>query len=217
MALPPSIPTSFVPKQPVAPSARKRTSGLNPFLTLSYIILAIMLLGALATFGYKYYLGKVADQKAAALVKAQNEIDQATVSQFIRLRDRFTTAKTVLSRHVSLSGFFDELEFITLQNVRFTALKLNIQDNRTATIEMSGMARNFNALAAQSSAFAAEKRFKRAIFSGFILDGKDGSVTFSMKADVDPSLILQSAQPLPTAAETLPAEPQPPVDTAPQP
>jgi hypothetical protein len=58
---------------------------------------------------------------------------------------------------------------------------------------MAGVAKNFNALAAQSTAFANDKRFKRAIFSGFVLDQKDGTVKFEVKADVESSLVTETA------------------------
>jgi len=34
---------------------------------------------------------------------------------------------------------------MTIQNVRFSTLKVTVQENRTAKIEMTGTARNFNA------------------------------------------------------------------------
>lgn len=191
MALPPTIPTSFVPKQPVL--TRKSTIGFNPFLVVAYFVLGIWILVAFLVFGYQLYLEKIAKQRADDLITAQNNIDQATVTDFIRLRDRFTTAKTVLDKHVTLSHFFDNLENITVQNARFTSLKITVKDTRTASIEMAGVAKNFNALAAQSTAFANDKRFKRAIFSGFVLDQKDGTVKFEVKADVESSLVTETA------------------------
>lgn len=192
MALPPTIPTSFVPRQPVSATAHKRTSGANPFLMLSYIILGITLIASAAVYGYKYYLDQVATTKSAALTAAQNNVDQATLSQFIRLRDRFTSSKDILNKHVELSQFFDVLESITLQGVRFNSLDIAVNEDRTAQVTMSGTAKTFNALAAQSAAFAAEKRIKRAIFSSIDVNPKDGTVAFELKADLDPTLVEAS-------------------------
>ena len=208
MALPPSIPTSFVPKQPVTAAPRHRVSGSNPFLALAYIITGITILGCFAVFGYEYYLQGVAKTKANEVVAAQNQIDQATVTDFVRLRDRFTQAKGLLNSHITFSQFLDVLEARTLVGVRFTALKATVTDDRTARIEMNGVARSFNTLAAQSASFATEKRIKRAIFSGITLNGKDNSVVFSLSADLDPSLVTAS----PTAAGT---ETQTPVQKLP--
>jgi hypothetical protein len=186
VAIPPTIPTSFVPKQPVTTS-RKRTSGANPFLALAYIIVTVALVGAAGVFGYQYYLEGLAKKKANDVVTAQRQIDQATVTQFIRLRDRFTAAQGILTSHVALSQYFDTLETLTLPGVTFTKLKVTVAEDRSATIDMSGTARTFNTLAAQSAAFATDKRIKRAIFSAITV--KDNAVSFDLAAELDPTLV----------------------------
>jgi len=106
-----------------------------------------------------------------------------------------------------LSQFFDALESLTLQNVQFTDMKLSVAGDHTATLEMTGTAKNFNALAAQSNAFAADKRIKRAIFSDItITDSK--LVSFKLSADVDSQLITQGATvsgPATTSDSSVPA------------
>ena len=86
--------------------------------------------------------------------------------------------------------------------MRFQTLQLTVEDDRTAVIEMRGTARSFNALAAQSSAFAGEKQIRRAIFSGITVD-KTGLVKFALSAEVSPKLILLT--PEAQAAVMLPA------------
>lgn len=191
MALPPIIPTSFVPKQVMV--TRKSTIGFNPFLLVSYVIFGVWIVSAILVFSYKWYLTKAAGQKTEQLRTAQNNIDQASVNDFIRMRDRFAVSKDTLDKHVTLSHFFDAIEGITIQNARFTNLKLTVQDNRVAKVEMTGTAKNFNALAAQSSAFTAEKNIKSAIFSGFVLDSKDGTVTFQINANIERPLISETS------------------------
>jgi hypothetical protein len=212
MALPPTIPTSFVPKQAVV--ARKSVSGFNPFLMVSYIIFFVWVVVGILVFSYQWYLTKTSEQKKAALVTAQNNIDQASLTDFIRLRDRFTISKETLDKHVTLSQFFDKIEGITIQNAHFTNLKLTVLDNRTAKLEMTGTARNFNALAAQSSAFTTDKDIRKAIFSGFVIDPKDGSVTFQITAEVEPSLITQLASAVQPVAVPDTSVPVPPAKQA---
>lgn len=209
MALPPTIPTSFVPKQPVL--AKRSTSGFNPFLVVSYFILAIWVIIAILVFVYQIYLSKSAEQKRQQIVVAQNNIDQATVTDFIRLRDRFTTAKSILDKHIVTSHFFDDLESVTIQNVHFTSLKLAVKETGSSVVEMQGVARNFNALAAQSTAFTNDKHFKHTIFSGFVLDSKNNTVTFQVNAELDPTIITDSV-----AAYVPPAQSAQPSQTAPQ-
>lgn len=185
---------------------RHRTSGSNPFLALSYLILLIAIVASAGAFGYKFYLDTVLKSKEAEVTKAQNEIDQATVTGFIRLRDRFISAKDILDHQVALSQYFDVLETLTLQNVRFNSLKVGVGNDRVATVTLAGGAKTFNALAAQSAALAGEKRIKRAIFSGINVS-PDNTVTFTLTAQLDPSLIELSAAtvaPPPSAATTTP-------------
>lgn len=190
MAIPPTIPTSFVPKHPVH-NAPHRTSAVNPFLGLAYFVFAVSLVGALVVFGYKFYLAGVAKNQQAQLVEAQKHIDQAVLAELVRLDGRFKQAKSILDRHVVSSQFFDWLEETTLQNVRITTLALSIGEQRTASLDASGVAKSLNTLAAQSHVLATDKKVKHAIFSG-ISTGKDGLISFHMRADVDASLIVQA-------------------------
>lgn len=197
MALPPTIPTSFVPKQPVATGIRQK-SGTNIFLIGALAVLGLSVIGSAATFGYEFYLKSARDAKAAELALAQQSVDIDVVESFIRLRDRLAPVDDILNEHVTLSEFFDTLEVRTLQNVRFNNMSITVANDRTAEIETEGVARTFNALAAQSAALAGEKRIKRAIFSGISVND-NGTVSFTLTASLDPRLI--------TAGEVLPGIP----------
>jgi len=188
VALPPTIPTSFVPKQPVAPTLRRQKSGTNIFFLLGAGALGLAIVASLATFGYEFYLKSARDTKEAELVTAQQQVDIDAVEGFIRLRDRLNAVEIILDRHVALSEFFNTLEVRTLQTVRFSNLGLTVDADRSAGIEMNGIARSFNALAAQSAAIAAEKRIKRAIFTDIQVN-ENGTVGFTLTAVLDPRLI----------------------------
>ncbi len=206
MAVPPTIPTSFVPKQPVNTQPRKQRSGTNAFMLVAVAVAGLSIIAAAGVFGYEYFLKGVRAAKVAELDRAQQAVNIDTVESYIRLKDRLNTTKTILDRHVESSEFFDVLEQLTLQNVRFNTLSITVAEDRTAEIEMGGTARSFNALAAQSQKFAAEKRIKRAIFSGIDVNEND-TVNFKLTASIDSRLI--------TSSDVLPGiqEPQlPPVE-----
>lgn len=219
MALPPTIPTSFVPKQPVATSSRKQQSGTNLFFIIAGVVAIISIASSAGVLGYEMYLKNARDQKSADLALAQKSVDLDTVEGFIRLKNRLNTVEHLLDRHVALSEFFDTLESRTLQTVRFSGLSVAVEDDRSAEIQMEGVARSFNALAAQSSAIAAEKRIKRAIFSDISVN-ENGTVAFSLTATVDPRLItsgevLPGIPDTPTTLPTAPAAPAAPAAAAP--
>lgn len=188
VALPPTLPTSFVPKQPVTTTVRRTRAKNGIFFYIGLFLLGVAVVGAGLTFGYKTYIESVRTSRKAALELAEKNISAAAVEDFIRLRNRIQASNTLLNKHVVASQFFDVLEGLTLQNVRFQSLILSIGNDRSAKIEMHGVARSFNALAAESAAFAAEKRIKRAIFSGITAD-KNGVVSFSLKAELSSKLL----------------------------
>ncbi len=160
--------------------------------------MGVTIVGAGGTFGYKTYVDTVRDARKLKLESAEKNVNPTAVEDFIRLRNRIQAAGSVLDQHIVTSQFFDVLDTLTLQNVRFQSLQFNVEEDRVATIEMRGVARSFNALAAESAAFASEKRIRRAIFSGITAD-KNGLVKFSLKAELLPKLLTMSATSKPLA------------------
>lgn len=190
MALSPTIPTSFVPKQPVLRTvpARPKSGGTNLFLVISFFLLGAAVVGSIAVFGYQQYLGGVIKSKEAELKAAEERINFSTVEDFIRVRNRFTASQELLDQHVALSQFLTVLESTTLSSVRYGTMNFVLEEDGTPTVEMIGVARSFNALAAQSNALGADTRIKSAIFSGIKVN-PNNSVSFTLSAHLAPSLI----------------------------
>lgn len=210
MALSPSIPTSFVPKQPVRPTMqRPRSSGMNLVLIVSFFLLGAAVVGSAGVFLYQQYLKNVIVDKEMALAAAEENINFATVENFIRMRDRFSAAQELLDEHVALSQFLEVLESATLANVRFSSMTFMLLDDGTPTVQMNGVARSFNALAAQSNAFGADGRIKSAIFSNITVN-PNNSVGFEVNANLAPSLIVM----MDPAERPLPEPPALPVSTS---
>lgn len=184
MALPPTIPTSFVPHVSSAPARRFRSNVTGAFGLFAYGVLGLVFVLALGVFFYGRILASSKTAKDAELAAAQAAIDPATVRSFVRLRDRLTSSNALLAKHISFSGFFSELEKILPSSVRFTALHFLLSETGASRIEGAGLAKNFNALAAASNAFAADGRIKDAIFSNISVN-RDGSVSFSLSGVIE--------------------------------
>jgi len=204
VALSPSIPTSFVPKQPTSTAKRPFSSGGNNILLIgAVIILLITLVLAGGTFWYNQFLKSEENAKGQQVIAAQASVNEDTINQLVRLQDRLTAAKMVLNQHIALTQFFTLLESITAQNVHFDTLSIQVADDRSAQISMTGEAQDFNALASQSNIFANQQYIKSAIFSGITLN-QDGEVNFTLTANLDPAIVIESAppatQPVPAAA-----------------
>ena len=190
MALPPTIPTSFVPHQNAVP--RRFSSGFtSAFGFFSYAVLGIVFLLALGILFYGRILAADKSSTDKELLAAEKAIDAKTIENFVRLRNRLTSSETLLGGHVAFSTFFSSLEKILPATVRFTTLRLSLDAAGASKMEGTGVAKSFNALAAASAAFAADGRIKDAIFSNININ-RDSSVSFALAATLDPKIIAFS-------------------------
>lgn len=189
MALPPTIPTAFVPHDSSLSERRLLRTDLGGlFDILSYVILLIVFVLALGVFVYGRVLTERQAVKDKALIVAEENIDSETIKEFVQLRDRLDSSKKLLKNHVVFSAFFTALGGILPVNVRFSSLSISVDETNTAKIQGVGVAKSFNTLAFASTAFATDKRIKDVIFSDIAIN-KDNSVSFSMQALLDPKLI----------------------------
>lgn len=191
MALPPSIPTSFVPRPATSLSSQTRADFSGAFGLFAYAILGVVFLLVLGVFFYGRILASSNDSKDKALQAAEASIDSRAVENFARLRNRLMNSKTLLDGHVAFSGFFSSLEKVLPATVRFTALHLSFDTTGASRVEGGGIAKSFNSLAAASTAFAADGRIKDAIFSNININ-RDGSVSFVFTATLDSKIIAFS-------------------------
>lgn len=188
MDLPPTIPTSFVPQSASSAARQFRSDFTGAFGFIAYGILGIVFVLAIGVFVYGRILSATQAAKDIELAKAEASIDPATAASFVRLRDRLTSGATLLDNHVAFSEFFKVLETLMPTNVRFSSLHLSFDTVTKVKLDGSGIAKSFNTLAAASNAFAEDGRIKEAIFSGISIN-KDSSVSFTLSAALDPSLI----------------------------
>lgn len=189
MALPPTIPTSFVPYSASAGARTFRTDYSGAFRFFIIGVLGLSVLLAVGVFVYGRILVATESSKRSALEKAENDINTSDVENFVRLRNRLTSGGTLLNNHIAVSGFFSMLEKTMPTTARFSSLHVALDGTGKMKLFASGVAKNFNALAAVSSAFAADGRVKDAIFSGIVVSPKDNSVSFTLTAVLDPKLL----------------------------
>lgn len=175
-------------------SGGRRDYSNNLLDAFKYVAYGALGLVVVLSVGVLLYGRLLAGQKAAKdaqLAKAEASIDPATVSEFIRLRDRLEQGAELLNNHVALSGLFSALETLDPTTVRFNSLQAAFGSQNTVQLSGTGTAKSFNALAAVSDALANDGRIKDAIFSSISVN-QDGSVSFSISATLDPKLIQYS-------------------------
>ena len=192
MDIPPTIPTSFVPRSTFASTRRTFTTNFTDvFSIFAYAVLGVVFALALGVFFYGRILAGAQASKDAELAKAEKAIDLATVQGFMQLRDRLTAGQKMLGSHLALSNFFKLVETLLPANVRLSTLHLTLDTTKKVRLEGSGVAKSFNALAAVSNAFAADGRIKEAIFSNIVVN-RDSSVSFTLSATLDSKIVAFS-------------------------
>ncbi|MBU6490655.1 hypothetical protein KGQ25_00610 [Patescibacteria group bacterium] len=201
MALPPTIPTSFVPYSASASARRFRGDYAGAFGFFGYAVLFFVFALAIGVFLYGRVLAATRSAKDAELAKAEAAVDPAVVDGFVRLHNRLSSGQTLLANHIALSGFFNLIEAIIPATVSFTSLHLSFDTSGKMNVEGSGVAKSFNALAVTSTVFAADGRIKNAIFSNIVVR-KDNSVSFAFVATLDPKLTAFSPSASVSAAST---------------
>ncbi len=98
----------------------------------------------------------------------------------------------MLAAHLAPSAIFAFLSEQTLEKVQFKDFTYTIGSvGHDATMQMSGVTDSFATIALQSDRLGGTKVLKNIIFSGISIQ-EAGKVTFSVTADIDPSLILYS-------------------------
>jgi hypothetical protein len=187
--MPPQVPTSFIPKKPLETTGRfKEPGGMGLLFLLSLFIFIASVVGAAGVFGYQTITKNAIASKSDSLQKAEGAFDLSTVQDLIRMDARINSANTLLASHVAPSAIFAFLSQQTLVNVQFTSFTYTLSSDNSATIVLSGIADDFSTVALQSDQFGASKVLKDVIFSN-IKNGAGGSVTFSVSATIDSSLI----------------------------
>ncbi len=187
--MPPQVPTSFIPKKPLdTGNAYHESGGVGFFFFIALFIFIASLVAGGGVFAYQGFLTSSIASKSASLQAAEGAFDLATVQDLIRLDSRINNANVLLSSHVAPSGIFNFLSQQTLANVQFTDFQYALQSDGTASIIMAGVADSFSSVALQSDQFGASKLLKDVVFFD-IKVGTNGTVSFSVAATIDPSLI----------------------------
>jgi hypothetical protein len=204
--------TSFIPKKPMTVPDSNTGSGINIFLLISIFIFLVAVVASVGVYFWQSSLKVNLTAKVAELTKLQQE-EPTTLDNLIAFDQRLNITDKLLQSHVAVSPVFDYLQENTAQDIRFKSLNFSYTDANNVTVKMSGVAKNFNAIAGQSDAFNPERSRVSGILNPVFSDfapTPTGEVNFSLTADLDPELTNYSAQ-KDKAVETAPTVDQAPV------
>ena len=175
--------TSFIPKKPIIESSSEG-SGVSLFLLLSIIAFIVAVAMAGGVWLWQKSLVSQIEKDKIDLAAVKDSYEEGTINPLIRLNDRIEESKLLLSRHIAITPVFIFLEKNIIQNVQLKSLKFAYIDNTKINIELSGIAKDYDALSRQSDAFGAphlRDYISEPVISDFNLN-PDSTVSFSFKA-----------------------------------
>lgn len=182
--------TSFIPKKPMI-EARAVVSGSVSYLTIFSIFIFFTII--LAT-GALYVYGGILTKNTAAmendLTLSKNRFEPSKIVQLQVSDKRLRASTEILSKHITISPIFTELQSVTMKTVRYTTFNYSFDEvnNGRILIKLDGVAIGYRAVALQSDLFAKNKNFIEPMFSNLSLDDK-GNVVFELSFSVDSNFV----------------------------
>ncbi len=179
--------TSFIPKKSFDVGTGVQKHHTSFFFIIAVLIFIIALVSAGGAFLYDRFLGISLAHKKEDLEKVKSAFEPELIRKLSRLDSKLHTSQTLLNSHIALSSFFELLENMTLESIRFKTFSY-IAGDTDIRISMQGEALSYAAIALQSDEFAKQRFIREPVFSGLDLDDK-GNVIFTVTAFVDPALL----------------------------
>lgn len=182
--------TTFIPKKPLAEERKKTAPVKKPlgiFNMLATLIFVITLLIVGGVFVYERFMAGQIEASAESLRRAEAAFETSLVEELQTLDTRLKAAETLLSQHIAISPVFRILENDTLKSVQYEDFTYVIEGDR-GLIEMTGLARSYQAIAEQSVLFGENRFVEDHIFSDFSLTD-EGLVSFGVVLTLGPDLL----------------------------
>lgn len=186
----PQVQASFIPKKSLTPMPVGGGGGFGLMYLLAIFLFIVSLVAAGAAFAYTQYLKTAIASKAHSLELAQGAYEPGAIQDLIRLDQRMVNARSLLQKHIALSGIFSLLSEETLAQVQFVSFRTTPLEAGKYSIQMAGIADNFSTLALQSDQFGGTKSLSDVVFSQITVDPKTGEVTFQVDTKVDTSVVM---------------------------
>ncbi len=188
----PTFQTSFIPKKPIITDANNgSSSGTVRETNVLYIIATIVFVATLVVsgglFGYKILLHRQIAQADTDINTARSAFQVDKIKELIDANDRIRSSKVLLEKHVTVSKLLYLFQDLTVKRLRL--LKLSYSNKAgVPTVSILAEALTYNALAEQSTIFAASEYLSNNEFSNFVLE-ENGSVKVDFISAVDTSLL----------------------------
>lgn len=186
----PRFQTSFIPKKPLSPDARRPGHRVIGFFSLGSLIIFVSVIAlSVGVFLYQQFLLQNISSMKRSLDRARAAFEPSLIAELKRLDSRIETVKKLIGAHAAATPVFRLLELNTLQNVRFSDFNYTSSGPDTVSITMKGEARSFSAIALQADLLASRREIRDPVFSNLTPD-KGGLVAFVFSGNLDPRIVL---------------------------
>jgi len=171
--------------------ARAVSVGRVSYLTIFSMLVFFTVI--LVTGGLYFYDGVLAKNLAkmeSDLTLSKNRFEPSKIVQLQTLDKRLRASNEILSKHISISPIFKELQTITMQTIGYTKFTYDLANskNNMIAIKLDGVAVGYRSVALQSDLFTKNKNFIDPVFSNLSLDDR-GNVLFELDFFVDANFV----------------------------
>ena len=180
--------TTFIPQGATVSNAPRKRRTFGVFTVLSVVIFLASLAGLGGAILYAQQVRRDIAELDVLIERSEDAFNRPLLEEIARLDKKIESAREVLAGHISLLELFELIDGNTLHSVRFSAFGFDTGTDGIYTVTMQGVGRDYTAIALQSDAFVQTRRLKNVVFDNLRL-ASDGTVTFSMQAEVDPGLL----------------------------
>lgn len=201
----PDLRTTFIPKTPASTTTAAPPKTVNIFVLITSLVFIFSLIAAGGAYFYRAVLTRNIEELSRSVTRAEEIVSPALVGRLNAYDKRSRAVKTLLDKHIVLSPVFDLLEALAISSVRFSDFEYSLGREGNAKLVLSGEAKSYSALAAQSNLLGKSEYIKEPIFSNFALN-TIGNVTFNFSSGVERGFQLYRSTLAKEAPAAKPAE-----------
>ena len=185
----PTFQTTFIPKKPLVENQdMSSTGGVSLLVFLATILLVVSCALAGGIYLYRASVASKVDDMQKQLEQSSVSFDADLAFNIEDTNHRLSVAQELVSNHVAFSPLLVILGENTLKTIRYTKLNAEqtVGSGAEATIKISGVAKNYDAIALQSDMFAKNRFIRDPIFSNLV-PTIEGNIAFDLSFTVDPA------------------------------
>ena len=157
------------------------TIDSDHLLLFSLSLLLLIIILCLGLWGYKIYLSRDIDTSITEIEELQSQRNFELEADFANLKIKIEDFKQIAKVHVYPSKIFKILEELTIPQIKFIGLDVNLLE---AELILETESIDYNTLAKQIVVFEDDSRIKNVDLSGVNLDDS-GKVNSNLKIKID--------------------------------